>query len=68
MIDRVLSRKFGQLPILVKMGIFFLKKETKNFIIPYSVSFLSVLHQNNALHNIRKRGQRLTVGRIKGLD
>ena len=68
MIDRVESRKFGQLPILAKMGIFFEEKRTKNFTTPYSIPFLSVLHQNKALNNFNKRGQLPTVGRIKGLD
>ena len=47
---------------------FFWKKGTRNFTTPYSIPFLSVLHQNKALHNFHKRGQRPTVGRIKGLD
>ena len=47
---------------------FFEKKGTKNLTTPYSIPFLSVLHQNKALHNFHKRGQRPTVGRIKGLD
>ena len=47
---------------------FFEKKGTKNLTTPYSIPFLSVLHQNKALHNFYKRGQRPTIGRIKGLD
>ena len=48
--------------------VFFSKKGTRNFTTPYSIPFLSVLHQNKALHNFHKRGQRATAGRIKGLD
>ena len=33
---------------------------------PYSISFLSVLHQNKALHNFDKRDQRLIATHIKG--
>ena len=44
------------------------KKGTKNFTTPYSIPFLSVLHQNKALHNFHKREQHPTVGRTKGLD
>ena len=34
----------------------------------YSISFLSVLHQNKALYNFRKRGQRSIVERNIGLE
>ena len=47
---------------------FFQKKGTKNLTTPYSIPFLSVLHQNNALHNFHKRGKRSAVGHIKRLD
>ena len=67
MMGRVSSRKFGQHPISAKMGILSWKKRTKKFTIPYSISFLSALHQNKTLHNFHKRGQGLTVGCIKGL-
>ena len=67
MMGRASSRKFGQLPISAKIGNLSWKKGTKNFTIPYSISFLSALHQNKTLHNFHKRGQGLTVGRIKGL-
>ena len=50
------------------MGIFFEEKRTKNFTIPYSIPFLSVLHQNKALNIFHKKWQRLTVERIKGLN
>ena len=33
-----------------------------------SIPFLSVLHQNKALHNFRKRVQRLIVERNIGLE
>ena len=39
---------------------FFIKKQTKNLTTPYSIPFLSVLHQNKALHNFHKTGQRPT--------
>ena len=51
-----------------QMGFFFLKKKkvgAKNLTAPYSVPFLSVLHQNKALYNFHKRGQSPTVGHIK---
>ena len=57
--------------ILVKKGTFLGKKKKrarKNFTTPYSISFLSVLHQNKALHNFHKRGQCPIAGHIKGLD
>ena len=44
---------------------FFEKKGTKNLTTPYSIPFLSVLHQNQVLHNFHKRGQRPIFGRIK---
>ena len=50
-------------------GHFFLeKKNTKNITIPYSTPFLSVSHQNKALRNFYKWGQRPIAGHIKGLD
>ena len=44
------------------------KKDTKNSTTPWSISFLSVLHQNKALYNFHKRKQRPMAGHIKGLD
>ena len=41
---------------MARRGHFFWKKCTKNFTSPYSIPFLSVLHQNKALHNFHKRG------------
>ena len=35
---------------------------------PYSIPFLSVLHQNKAMHNFRKKGQRSIVERNIGLQ
>ena len=67
MMGRISSRTFGQLPILAKMGILFLKKGTNNLSTPYSISFLSVLNQNKTLHNFHKRRQGLTIVRIKRL-
>ena len=46
----------------------FLKNCTKHFTTPYSIPFLSVLHQNKALHNFHKRGWRPTAEHVKGLD
>ena len=63
-----LNLKLGQRPILVEKGPFLKKKNTKNITIPYSNPFLSVLHQNKALHNFHKREQRTIAGWIKGLD
>ena len=60
--------KIWQLPILAKWDFFFFKKKkvgAKNLTAPYSVPFLSVLHQNKALYNFHKRGQSPTVGHIK---
>ena len=49
-------------------GHFFKKKVTKNFPTPYSIPFLSVMHQNKALHNFHKRRQHPNATYIKGLD
>ena len=54
--------------MLAKKGTFFQKKGTNNFIIPYLILFLRVLHQNKALHNFHKKGQRLIAGCVKGQD
>ena len=54
--------------MLAKKETFFQKKGTNNFIIPYLILFLRVLHQNKALHNFHKRGQGLIAGCMKGLD
>ena len=43
------------------------KKGNKNFTTPYLSPFLSVLHQNKALHNFHKRGQPSIAGGIKFL-
>ena len=58
---------FGSFRYWPKWAFFFEKKGTKNFTTPYSISFLSALHQNKTLHNFQKRGQDLSVVRIKGL-
>ena len=60
-VNRAQSMKLEQRPILAKKG-------TKNFITPHSIIFLSVLHQNKALLNFHKRGQRPIARHIKGLD
>ena len=54
--------------LFIYLFIFFEKKGNKNLTTPYSIPFLSVLHQNKVLHNFHKRGQRPTVGHRKGLD
>ena len=51
----------------MKMGDFFLKKGPKKFNPSFSILFLSVLHQNKALHNFCKRGRRSIVERSIGL-
>ena len=44
---------------------FFKKKGTKQFTTPYSIPFLSVLHQNKALHNFDERGEHpIASGRL----
>ena len=53
----VWSRKLGQCPILAKKGTFFKKKGTEAFTTPYSIPFLSVLHQNKGLHNFHKKSR-----------
>ena len=35
---------------------------------PYAILFVSVLHQNKALHNLRKRGQRSIAKRNIGQE
>ena len=50
-------------------GQFFEEKgDLKYFITSYSISFLSILHQNKALHTFHKRGQHRIARHIKGLD
>ena len=61
----------GQRLILAGKGIFFTKKDT--FLIkkapqPYSIPFLSVLHQNKDLYNFQKRGQHSIVKLYVGLE
>ena len=46
----------------------FEKKHQKKITILYSISFLSVLHQNKALHNFHKRVHRPIARCVKGLD
>ena len=71
---RAYSRNLGQHSILARKGNFyekghFFKKRTPKIPpTPYSISFLSVLHQNKALHNFHKRGQHLIVERNTGLE
>ena len=55
-------------PIFFIFIFFFEIKGTKNLTTPYSIPYLSVLHQNKSLHNFHKRGQPPTVRHIKGLD
>ena len=47
---------------------FFEKRAPKIPLPPYSIPFLSVLHQNKALYNFRKRGQRSILERNIGLE
>ena len=42
--------------------------DQKFYSLPYSISFLNVLHQNKALYDFCKRGQCLIVERITGLE
>ena len=51
---------------IMKKGTFF-KKRAPKIPPPYSIPFLSVLRQNKALYNFRKRGQRSIVERNIGL-
>ena len=67
-IRRTYSRNLGQRSILARKGNFFEKRASEISPTPHSIPFLSVLHQNNALHNFRKRGQRLIVKRNIGLE
>ena len=66
-IFRVYNRKLGQPMILAKKGTFFEKKGHQTFYHPLFNPFLSVLHQNKALHNFHKRGQHPIPGSIKSL-
>ena len=54
---RAYSRNLGQRSILARKSTFLKKKRHQNFNPPplYSIPFVSVLHQNKALHNFRKR-------------
>ena len=47
---------------------FFEKRHQKFHPTSYSISFLSVLHQNKVLYNFHKRGQRLIVEHNIGLE
>ena len=53
---------------MTKKGNFINKEGTKNFTSPFSISFLSVLHQNKALQNFYERGEHLITWCIKGLN
>ena len=60
---------FRTLSNIGQKGYFFKKnKGTRNVTTPYSIPFLSGLHENKALHNFNKKGQRLIARHIKGLD
>ena len=63
---RAYSRNLGQHLVLARKGTFSKKRVPE--ISPYSIPFLSVLHQNKVLHNFPKREQHPTVGCIKGID
>ena len=65
---RTYSRNLGQHSILAKKDTFFGKKGTKSFTPPFSIPFLSVVHQNKALYNFRKMGQYSIVQRNIGLE
>ena len=67
---RAYSRNLGQCSILARKGTFFEKRVPKvSSPLPlYSIPFLSVLHQNEALHNFPKRGQRSIVKCNIGLE
>ena len=66
---REYSRNLGQRSILARKGTYLLKKDHKNSPPPtHSISFLSVLHQNKALHNFPNRGQSSIVERNIGLE
>ena len=54
---RAYSRNLGQRSVLAGKVTFFEKRATNILpIAPYSIPFLSVLHQNKALYNFLKRG------------
>ena len=61
----------GKRSILAKMVTFFwkralfLKERPQNFITPYSIPFLRVLHQIKVLHNFYKRGQHSIVETLR---
>ena len=55
---------FQQRSILAKNDFF--EKGNQKFHQPYSSPFVSVLHQNKALHNFCKRGQRSIIELKKG--
>ena len=62
------SRKLGKHLILAKKGTFWKKNATKTLPPHLKSPFLSVFHQNKALHNFHKRGQHSILRHIKGLD
>ena len=52
----------------MKKGTFLKKGHQKYPRPPYSIPFLSFSHQNKALYNFRKKGQRSIVERSIGLE
>ena len=60
-VGRAYARNLGQRSILARKSTFFFEKRTHPR--PYSIPFLSVLHQNKALHIFHIRGQRSIVER-----
>ena len=65
---RAYSRNLGQHLILARKGTFLKKGHQQLYPLPYSFPFLSVLHQNKALHNFHKREQCSIVERNTGLE
>ena len=68
MADKGLIQKIRAGSDIDQKGHFFETKCTKNFTTLYSILFLSVLHQNKALHNFPKTVHHLIAECLKGLD
>ena len=67
-LSRAYSRNLGQRLVLARKGTFFNKRPQKFHPAPYSIPFLSALHQNKVLHNFRRRGQRSILECNIGLE
>ena len=67
-VNEPLRAYLGQHSNFPERALLFEKRAPKNLTPNHSIPFLSVLHQNKALHSFCKRGQRSTVNYNIGLE